>query len=195
MTKTTTIEDADIAIAHAAAPLRDTPPVKALGWLSELADQPPLMSICAATLVFGLITRNARLARTGARMLAAEMLATKIKSFVKHRVDRTRPHVEDEGGEYRMAPGSNHASEVNSFPSGHTAGAVAVARAIASDYPEHKLAATLVAGGVAAIQIPRSKHYLSDLAAGALVGVIAVRAARLAEVPLTALLGSVPDAS
>ncbi len=173
MRNKTKVEQADIAIAEAAAPLRHQPAVEALGWLSELADQPQLISLCAATLALGLVTRNARLARTGGRMLAAELLATKLKSTVKHRIDRTRPRVSDDGGDYALQLGHDHAPERNSFPSGHTAGAVAVARAVAREYPEHQGAAYAVATFVAVIQIPRCQHYLTDLAAGAIVGLAA----------------------
>ena len=173
MRKKTKVERADIAIAETAAPLRRKPAVKALGWLSELADQPQLISLCAATLALGLAARNPRLARAGGRMLAAELLATKLKSAVKHQVDRTRPRVSDDGGDYALKLGHDHAPERNSFPSGHTAGAVAVARAYAREYPEHKGAAFAAATFIALIQIPRSQHYATDLAAGALVGLAA----------------------
>ena len=39
----------------------------------------------------GLVRRDGRMARAGARMIAAHLLATAAKNFVKHRVDRTRP--------------------------------------------------------------------------------------------------------
>jgi membrane-associated phospholipid phosphatase len=166
-------EKADIAVARAAAPMRRHKAVKALGWVSEAADQPPLMTLCAATLAAGLIMRKGRLARAGARMLAAEVVATQIKSLIKHRIDRTRPRVVTDGGRYQAHKGHDHASEMNSFPSGHTAGAVAVARAYARDYPEHSTGAYAAAAGVGAIQIPRSAHYPTDIAAGAVIGVLA----------------------
>lgn len=172
-TKHSKIERADLAVADATGKSRDTVAVKALGTLSELADQPQLISICAVTLAAGLLAGNARLARAGARMLAAELLATKLKSFVKHRVDRTRPHVVANGGRYKAKPGSSHASALNSFPSGHTAGAVAVARAFVREYPEHRVAAYVCAAAVAAIQIPRSAHYPTDVTAGGIVGLLA----------------------
>ena len=180
--KVTKVEKADQRVAKAAAAARRSAPVRFLGWLSEAADQPQLISICAATLAAGLVTRNARLARTGARMLAAELLATTMKSAVKHRIDRTRPRVVDDGGDYAMKPGSSHSSGENSFPSGHTAGAVAVARAFVRDYREHRVAAYGTALAVAAIQIPRCQHYPSDLAAGALVGLAAEEVLHIGEV-------------
>jgi membrane-associated phospholipid phosphatase len=169
----TAVERADVAVTKAVAPFRKTIPIRAIGQLSELADQPPLISICGATLAWGLVSGNQRLARSGARMLASELLATALKSAVKKSVDRTRPTVLVDEGEYRMEPGNTNDHPINSFPSGHTAGAVTVARAFARDYPEHAAAAYGSAIAAALVQIPRCTHYPSDLAAGAAVGIVA----------------------
>ena len=175
----TALEQADVAVAQAAAPYRKTLAVRTLGTLSELADQPQLFTICAGTAVLGLATGNRRLARAGMRMFAAELLATALKTAVKRSVDRTRPKVLVEEGRYEMHPGDSRGSPINSFPSGHTAGAVSVARAFARDYPEHRLAAYGAAAAVAAIQIPRCRHYPTDLAAGAAIGLLAEAAVTL----------------
>lgn len=179
------LERADVAVAQAVAPYRKTPAIRALGTLSELADQPQLFSICAGTAVLGLVTGNRRLARAGLRMFAAELLATALKTAIKRSVDRTRPHVLVEEGRYEMRPGDGRGSPINSFPSGHTAGAVGVARAFARDYPEHAAAAYGTAAAIAAIQVPRCKHYPTDLAAGAAIGL-------LSEAVVTLLMGK-PD--
>jgi membrane-associated phospholipid phosphatase len=119
------------------------------------------------------LSRNPRLARVGARMLASELLATAAKTVVKRSIDRTRPKVLVEEGHYEMHPGDSRGHRINSFPSGHTAGAVTVARAIARDYPEHAAAAYATAAAIAVIQIPRCTHYPTDIAAGAVVGIAA----------------------
>lgn len=167
------VEQADLSAAHHAGQWRDHPVVKALGWLSEAADQPQLYALSAGTIAFGVLSGNGRLARTGVRMFAAEWLATKAKTIVKHRVDRTRPHVPADGGRYRMEQGHSHDKALNSFPSGHTAGAVAVARAYASEYPEHAGRAAALAIFAGAIQIPRSMHFPTDVGAGAAIGLAA----------------------
>lgn len=171
--KTTRPEKVDIKVAHAAAPMRETLAVRALGRASEIADQPPLISLCAATFAAGLILRNGRLARAGGRMLAAELLATKFKDLIKNEVDRTRPSVLANGGRYEAEQGDDHRSAMSSFPSGHTAGAVAVARAYAREYPEHAAPAYAAAASIGAIQIPRCKHYPTDIGAGVIVGLVA----------------------
>jgi membrane-associated phospholipid phosphatase len=171
------VEQADVEVAKAVAPYRHSPTVRVLGQLSELADQPPLITICSVTLAWGLLSGNRRLARTGGRMLAAEIVGIAIKSVVKRSVDRTRPKLLVEEGRYELSAGSKNESPINSFPSGHTAGAVAVARAFARDYPEHSTAAYAVAAVAAGIQVPRCTHYPSDIAAGTVVGLVSELAA------------------
>jgi len=193
MRKRTKPENADIAVARAAAPARRSPAVKALGWVGDIADQPPLITLCAVTFAAGLILRNGRLARAGGRMLAAELLATKAKDVIKHQVDRARPYVLAEGGRYEAKPGNDHAKGMTSFPSGHTAGAVAVARAYAREYPEHAGRAFAAAAAVGAIQVARSKHYPTDVAAGAVVGLAAEKGVNLVE-GVVSRAASPPDA-
>lgn len=176
MTKPSEPEKADIAVADAVEPLHDTAPVQLLGWASEIADQPQLITSCAALCVVGLGIGNKRLARAGARMLVAELVVTKLKSIIKHRIDRTRPAELAKGHGYTARAGSDESSEMSSFPSGHTAGAVAVARAHAREYPAQGIIGYGLAAAIAAIQVPRGKHYVSDLVAGALLGVAAEQA-------------------
>lgn len=174
------IEKADVAVAKAVAPLSRSPLVRALGTLSELGDQPQMRMLCAGVIAWGLYRRDTRLAGAGVRMLVAHSVATLGKTLVKHRVDRTRPTVLVEEGRYEMAPGQSHEHDESSFPSGHTAGAVAVAAALAHDYPEAAPAAYAAAGAIAMLQIPRCTHYPSDVGAGALIGLVAAAGTNMA---------------
>lgn len=179
MTRANRAERADVAVAVAVAPARKHAAVRLAGALSEAADQPPLISACTAMLAAGLVLRDRKVASAGLRMLAAELAATGIKTFVKHRIDRTRPAVVADGGRYHAEPGSDDASEMNSFPSGHTAGAVAVARAFGRDYPAHRTLAYSLAAAVGIVQVPRSKHYASDVAVGTIIGLVGEQAVDL----------------
>ncbi len=167
----TRIERADIAIGHAAARYQDHPIVKAIGAASEIADQPPLIALSVATLGVGLVRDDRRLARTGARMLASHLVATAIKTLIKQRVDRARPGQFMTHHAHRITPGDTDDGPMNSFPSGHTAGAVAVTRAIAREYPGASTPAALGAAAVGAIQPVRGTHFPIDIAAGAIVGI------------------------
>ena len=166
----TKVEHIDRKVARTTGAARHSVLVKAMGQASELADQPPLIALSGATLALGLVTRNGRLARTGARMLASHWLATQAKSFVKHRIDRLRPFAMLRGEAYHARAGHSSAKAESSFPSGHMAGAVAVARAAARDYPAGRPIGYTAATAAGAIQLPRGAHYLSDILVGAAIG-------------------------
>jgi undecaprenyl-diphosphatase len=166
----TKLRDADETATHKAAQARDARPVRAAGMLAEVADQPPLIAIAAATTVAGLVLRRADLVRGGSRMLAAHLVATAVKAAIKHRIDRSRPAHEMAGHPDTLRSGNSDAHELNSFPSGHTAGAVAVARAASRDLDGAAIPATLAAGAVAVTQPVTGSHHFSDVVAGALIG-------------------------
>lgn len=163
----------DKAALDAARPYRRTRAVKALSWVSELGDQPQLLTLSGGVLALGLLRRDRRMARAGARMIAAHLLATAAKNFVKRRVDRTRPRSARGEDGHEMKRGRSEAKEETSFPSGHSAGAIAVARAFAREYPGQETAALGGAGLIALAQIPRSAHYPTDVGAGLAIGLLA----------------------
>jgi len=129
--------------------------------------------LCAATIALAVARRDGRLAETGFKMLAAHTLATWAKSGVKAVINRTRP---DSGDDPMVQLGDSDAHEETSFPSGHSAGVVSVAEAVARRYPEHAIAARAAALTVAAVQVPRGTHYVGDVIAGALIGFVAEQA-------------------
>lgn len=156
------------------SPHRETLPVRLLEHVAGLGDQPPLRALCAAVIVGGLVSGHGRLARTGLKMLAAHTLATWTKDFVKHRIDRTRPRsLGKQGKDHRPTAGRHTAKEETSFPSGHSAGAAAVACAFARDYPQYAVPALAAGGALALAQIPRCAHYPTDVGAGLAIGVAA----------------------
>ena len=166
------LQRADAAVAEAAIPYGDSPAVRAIEPLADLGDQPPMRALCGAVIAVGLFGGDRRLTRTGLRMLAAHSLATFAKDFIKHRVDRTRPRSKHKPGkDHRLAPGRSTAKEETSFPSGHSAGAAAVARAFAREYPEQALPAYAAGGALALAQIPRCAHYPTDVGAGVAIGI------------------------
>lgn len=167
----TRIEDADVAAADA-LDHRDHPAVRTLGALSEIADQVPSFLACGSVLAYGLATGRPRMAEAGGRMLASVLVATALKSAVKALVSRTRPHAVLDGEDYEFEVRGQDGPDHHSFPSGHTAGAVAAARGLARVYPDAATPAYAVAAAIALVQIPRAKHYPADLIAGALVGVV-----------------------
>jgi len=194
------VEQADGAVARAIGPHRAKAGVKALSKMSEIGDQPQMLALSGAVLAAGLLgmatgsrAEGGRLARAGGRMLAAHVIASLAKDFVKARVDRTRPRAMLAGkGGHKMKKGRQTSKEETSFPSGHSAGAIAVARAYAREYPEHRNAALAAAGLVALAQIPRAAHYPSDVATGLAIGLVAeAGVSALLDAALATEIGSV----
>lgn len=169
----TAIEEADKSIAQDAGRYRHHPVVTSLGMISEIADQIPLSLVCGSVITAGLVSDRPHLSRTGVRMMAAHVLANSIKRAIKNRFRRTRPGVMLDGEDYVCEPGETDGGHDTSFPSGHTAGAVAVAAIIASDIPRASVPAFVTASLIAGVQVPRAKHYPIDIAAGTLLGLSA----------------------
>lgn len=168
------IVDADIDAGHAlVAGLKDHPVVWAAGVLSEVADQPPMVTINIATITTGLVRGDRRLTRTGVRMLAAHGAATLAKGLIKRNVDRARPALFSDREDHSPTQGDDNEGPRNSFPSGHTAGALSVARAVAREYPDAATPVYVAAAGIAAVQVPRGTHFPIDVVAGAIIGIAA----------------------
>lgn len=167
------ITRADLKIVNAVEPIAESLPVKAIGKASELADQPPMIAASIATMLAGLGIRNAKLARTGLRMLASHALATGFKTLVKDRIDRPRPSKVAKEGEHEVEEGKSKEGEDRSLPSGHSAGATAVARAIVHEYPGAAPVAYTASGLAMLVQIPRKAHFPSDILVGFAMGLAA----------------------
>lgn len=172
------LEQADREAGAQAARHRDHPVVRAVGGASEVADQIPLALVCGAVMLGGALAGRPHVARAGARMMAAHILANVVKRAVKNRFSRTRPNTMLDKRTYRCEPGGGTNGEETSFPSGHTAGAVAVAAILAHDLPSMAAPGWGAAALVSGIQVPRGAHYPGDVAAGALLGWAAARVVR-----------------
>lgn len=168
-----TLHQADVALSVEAGQFRDHPAVEAAGFVSEITDQPPAFTLAAMAAAAGLLSGRSRLAEGGLRALASLWLATRIKSQIKSAVVRTRPHRLLDHGHYETGVNGPDEHDYNSFPSGHTADAVAAARAIGRVAPDAGGPMLAAAGIVGLVQVPRAKHHLADVLAGAVVGIVA----------------------
>ena len=167
------IERTDAALGAAAARYERALPVRVVGKIAQLADQPPLIVGGIAVIAAGAALRRPRLLRTGMRMLASEVVATGAKALIKRQVARTRPGKMRKDGRYVSARddhGDRDVSAWNSFPSGHTAGAVAVARAVTREYPAAAPLAGLAVAIVALVLPFTGAHFPGDVAAGGAIG-------------------------
>lgn len=164
-------EKVDIKVAKAAAAEAGSATDELLCF-GELGDQPPMAAASGMMIACGIAFRDRRMARTGCRMMAALGLATLIKSAVKNNIDRTRPGEVIDNRRYRLHAGESEDGNMRSLPSGHSAGAAAVFRAAAREYPAARAPLMGGAFAIAAAQLPSRNHFLTDIAAGFTIGLL-----------------------
>ena len=167
------VEKADIDLGKKMASHRDDPLVKAAGYAGMLGDQAPLYALSAGLLIVGLTSRDRRLAGSGISMMAALGVADLSKRLTKRLVSRTRPHVLLDDGCYETDAGGSDEKPEQSFPSGHMAGSVAVARALSRNYPKAGAAAGIAAVAIGASRVAMGAHWPLDVAGGAVIGLAA----------------------
>jgi hypothetical protein len=171
------IERVDVRMVEAARPMLEAPAVRKIGKLGRMGDDKILFALSASIIIAGVATRNGRLQRSGFRMLIAQFVAKVAKEAGKNSVDRSRPSEQLEKGRYVAKRGHSKADALRSFPSGHTASALAVARAFAREYPRYAKPVLAAATVVGLLQVPRRANYPSDVAAGSGAGLFAEKLA------------------
>jgi membrane-associated phospholipid phosphatase len=128
----------------------------------------------AGTALFtGTIHHDEHLRETGALALSAMANTQLVTSFLKFATDRARPEatgLSSQSGSFW--PGGSHSSSADSFPSGHTANAFAVAHVIADEYPgwKVKLAVYSLAVATGFERVQGREHFPSDVLVGGAIG-------------------------
>lgn len=106
-------------------------------------------------------------------LLAAVALSGLATDLIKPLVGRLRPKLLFEAGLYGFEP-LRIGYEYNSFPSGHATTVFALAASLALFFPRWRLPLFSFAAVVGFSRIIVGAHYLSDLMAGAYIGVMTV---------------------
>jgi membrane-associated phospholipid phosphatase len=166
-------EKADVELGATLARHRDHPLIKAAGAAGKIGDQGPLYAVSGVVFAVGLAARHRRLAGSGVAMLLALAAADVSKRLTKRLVRRTRPHVLLDNGRYETDLGEPGGKREQSFPSGHTAGTVAVARALSRNFPKSGAAAGVAAVGIGVSRVAKGAHWPLDVLGGAVVGLAA----------------------
>jgi len=129
-----------------------------------LGTAPVYLGVPAALYVFG--GKHGR--RTSARIATALVTSGVLTQAIKMAAGRRRPHESNGVGDFR-GPSRRH----ESFPSGHTSAAFAVATVLAHEYPKHRGAFYGAAAAVGLSRVLLDKHFTSDVFVGGLIGVAA----------------------
>jgi hypothetical protein len=113
-----------------------------------------------ATYLLGRASHNTRVATIGAELVRAQIITETLTEGLKVSVNRTRPD-------------GTHLS----FPSGHTAASFATASVLQRELGwKVGMAAYAFAGYVGVSRMSENKHFASDVAFGAAIGILAGRA-------------------
>jgi len=126
-------------------------------------------TVTAGILTAGLVTHNPRLIRTGTRLVGALAVAGVVTNGLKMVAGRGRPDnpfLDEDPDDFALFSG--HAS----WPSGHTAMAFAFATALGDELhqPVARYGLLAAATAVGWSRINDNRHWLSDVAAGAVIG-------------------------
>jgi membrane-associated phospholipid phosphatase len=128
-----------------------------------------VFGVPAALLTAGLITGHKDLERSGVRVFASVVLAGVFTGGAKVVTGRLRP--DESTTQYSFKPFTHH----DALPSGHATVAFALATSLADEIRRPWASALLFAGatGTAWSRLNDHKHWLSDVVAGAAVGITA----------------------
>lgn len=156
----------DQAQAHRTEPGDD------LARLARRLGQPEVYApVALGTVALGLVAGNGRVARAGGRMTGSLLLAGAAVNILKPLVGRARPSSSLEAHDFRPL------SSQDSWPSGHTAVAFALAASV-SDELRNTPASILLYGAATLTgwsRVNDNRHWVTDVAAGALVGVASAK--------------------
>ena len=164
----------DEAVQHATQEAR-TPTGDRLAAVVRRMGQPEIFAtIPAALFLGGLIGHRPEVRRAGERIAASLLFAGALAVGTKAALGRVRPFASEEPFDFKPLSGAD------AFPSGHTTMAFTLATALADEVhrPAVSVALVLAASATGWSRLNDNKHWLSDVIAGAGLG---VTSAQLAE--------------
>ena len=128
-------------------------------------------TITAGIVGAGLLSGNHELTRSGGRLAATLALAGAASSVAKLTLGRPRPDQSNDADGYVPFSGQE------AMPSGHTTMAFALATALSDDLhrPWASVGLYTLAAGVGWSRLNDNRHWLSDVAAGAVLGITSAK--------------------
>ena len=133
---------------------------------NSMGDWKILVPAISAGYIAGAVTGSSDLKRVMFHAGAAALVATGVTSSIKYTIGRTRPTFAGDPDQFRPFTGAN------SFPSGHTAVAFAIATAIADETDDGWSDVALYGAATltAMARINDDRHWTSDVLIGGLIG-------------------------
>lgn len=128
-----------------------------------------LAVISGLFVVAGYLRANPAWRRTGFRGWAAHAVTAVLVQGLKHGIGRPRPRLHRDE-EFFTGPGLD--SGLDAFPSGHASASFAVASVVARCHPALARPAFAVAGFIAVTRIVRGSHFVTDVLAGVVLGLV-----------------------
>jgi membrane-associated phospholipid phosphatase len=164
----------DGSVRHAVQSHRTASADRVAGAVRHFGQPEVYGTVTAGLLLAGSVAHNPRLTRMGAHLAGALAVAGGISNGVKLVTGRSRPDnpaIDGDADDFGLFSG--HAS----WPSGHTAMAFAFATALGDELHEPVARYGLLAAATAVgwSRINDNRHWLSDVAAGAVLGVASAK--------------------
>lgn len=164
----------DRSVRDVSQDLRGTTGNEVASTIRHFAQPEVYGTITAGLLTAGLISGDSRIIRAGGRLAATMALTAGLTAAGKYIAGRPRPDAASngiDGDDFLPFSGQE------AMPSGHTAMAFALATSLADDI--HRPWATVglysAAGAVAWSRLNDNRHWFSDVAAGALIGITSAK--------------------
>lgn len=146
------------------------------GFFRQEGEAPYYAGISLGVLGLGIVTSNPGMRRAGGRLVASVAVSALESAMLKRLVGRSRPN--ENVGSVSFHPFTSLSDSAGvetrgAMPSGHTTAAFAVATSLADDIksPAAKVLLFTFATGTAFSRINDNRHWLSDTALGALLGI------------------------
>jgi hypothetical protein len=149
------------------------------GTIADGGDHARLLMVNGAVIGLGLVTRNAKLTRTGVRMVIAQGLAFGARTvFSQGLQSHGEQSAEAASQEPRKRDAGGDDNDDDGVATGSGAATVAVARAISATTPIPYLPARLAGLAVTGSNRPRKANVIADFAMGSAIGWLAERLAK-----------------
>jgi membrane-associated phospholipid phosphatase len=159
-------DDMTVWAAQAKTPILDL----LVGIIDPIGRGVTLLVACAALALLAWRCGRTRLCEAARLGALAFMYAGLVEFTLKHLVGRPRPNAALAATVGVLGP--SWTPDVDSFPSGHATSVFAVAAVFGTFYPRLRLPLYALAAAVALGRVYLERHYLSDVVAGAVLGVI-----------------------